>query len=75
MNIDTTEAGGGSYPEPPEPKEKWYTFVCDCSLKAHISVWAKNLEEAENRIKSVNYDDYSYENLTVDDILSYEIEG
>ena len=74
MDIDTTEAGGGSYPEPPEPTGKYYTFTCMCNTKARISVWAENLEEAEDFIKSGNYDECEHDDLGVDDILSYEID-
>lgn len=76
MDLDTTQAGGRSYPEPPEDKSKCYTFICECSTKARISVWAENLEEAENRIKFGYYDACEQvNNLEVEDILSYEIES
>lgn len=72
--IDTMEAGGGSYPNPPEPKLNYYTFTCDCIVKARISISAENLEQAEEYIKNGDYEECEYDEPVIEEILSYEIE-
>lgn len=72
--IDTTEAGGGSYPEPPEPKEKCYTFRCDCSVIGEISIYADNLEKAEDMLKAGEWNDGDFYEYKIEDILSYKLE-
>lgn len=72
--IDTTEAGAGSYPEPPEPIEKCYTFNCDISCKGNISVYAESFEEAEDLLKSGEYGEEEYYAFNIEDINSYNIE-
>ena len=55
--IDTTEIGGGSYPEPPEPKEKCYQFEFNATISGYGYVYAESFEQAEEKINSGDYDD------------------
>lgn len=57
MDIDTREAGAGSYPEPPEPKEKCYQFDFNASIKGYGYVYADDKEQAIELINSNDYDD------------------
>ena len=49
--IDTTEAGGGSYPTPPETEEKLYAFTLECSATVERTIWAKNYDDALKQIE------------------------
>ncbi|MCQ2978255.1 MAG: hypothetical protein MJ245_00460 [Clostridia bacterium] len=71
--IDTTEAGGGSYPEPPEPKEKCYKFEFNASISGYGYVTAKNKEEAERFIFARAEDDIAdtYD-MQIEEITSIE---
>lgn len=67
--IDTVEAGAGSYPEPPENKEKCYRFKCLCEVE--IDCWGKDVEDAK---KCCNLTDYSDLNITsIEDIVDWEV--
>ena len=55
--VETIEAGAGSYPEPPETKEKCYQFDFDASIKGYGIVYAKDEREAKEFAESGNYDD------------------
>lgn len=57
MEIDTIEAGAGSYPEPPEPKEKCYKFEFNATISGYGYVYAENQEEAKELIDNGEYDD------------------
>ena len=60
--IDTRGLGAGSYPEPPEPKEKCYRFEFNATTKGYAYVYAENLERAEELIDSGEYEvDYTYD--------------
>ena len=55
--IDTTEAGGGSYPEPLEQEEKCYQFDFKASTNGYGIVYAKNEDDAKNLILNNEYED------------------
>ena len=70
--IDTTEIGGGSYPEPPEPKEKCYWFKFNATTKGAGYVYAENYERAEELINSGEYEvDYTYD-MEIEEITKFE---
>lgn len=60
--------------DPPISKEKCYIFTCECLCEARFSVWAKNLEEAEDRLKAYDRELEEVYDIEVDEIISYEIE-
>lgn len=55
--LDTTEAGGGSYPEAPEPKEKCYQFDFIATIKGYGIVYAESETEAKEKIDNNDYDE------------------
>lgn len=57
MTIDTKGLGAGSYPEPPEPKEKCYKFEFDASIKGYGLVYAETEAEARELIATKDYDE------------------
>ena len=57
MDIETRGLGAGSYPEPPESKEKCYQFEFNATERGYGYVYAKNATEAEEKIKNGEYDD------------------
>ena len=72
--IITTDLGAGSYPEPPESKEKCYIFNCDISCKAKVIVWAESEEEARNHVNANNYDEIEYYDYGIEQVNDCEIE-
>lgn len=70
--IDTTEIGAGSYPEPPEPKEKCYWFKFIATSKGVGYVYAESYEQAEELINSGEYEvDYTYD-MNIEEITTIE---
>ena len=68
--IDTTEAGGGSYPSPDEPEKlKLYRFKCLCEVD--VDVWSHDLSLAKACCTFTDCDDYELKK--VEEILDYEI--
>lgn len=55
--IDTTEIGAGSYPEPPEPKDKCYQFDFTATIRGYGYVYAENVDRAKELINNNDYDD------------------
>ena len=75
--IDTTEAGAGSYPEPPNSKAKVYYFECEIATRCNISVQAENIDEATEYLRRKEYDDFdllSHDYDEIIDIIDYEVE-
>lgn len=73
--IDTTEAGAGSYPEPPEPKNKTFIITCSCSTKTNFGVDAENYEQAKEKLFNSEYDYIEFESFTIEDVEDYQIDG
>lgn len=77
--FDTTEAGGGSYPEPLKTGVNEYTFTFNCYCKATTSVQAKSYEEAEEILREtflLGHDyDIDFKELDVEDIIECEVES
>ena len=48
--IDTTEAGGGSYPSPDE-EERCFVFDFEASTRGYGIVYARTQEEAEAKVR------------------------
>lgn len=55
--IDTTELGAGSYPEPPEPKEKLYRFEFVGLVEGIGYVYAEDEYSASLKAEQKDYDD------------------
>lgn len=55
--METKGLGAGSYPDAPENKEKCFAFEFVASEGGFGIVYAKNCEEAMEKIKSNDYDD------------------
>ena len=55
--IDTTEIGGGSYPEPPEPKEKCYQFEFNATVSGYGYVYAEDGFSASLKAEQGDYDE------------------
>lgn len=55
--VDTREAGGGSYPEPPESKLKCYKFNFDAEISGYGIIYAEDEEQAKELILKQEYDD------------------
>ena len=71
--IDTTEIGGGSYPSPPEPKEKCYQFEFNATISGYGYVYAEDVEQAEELINSGEYDDIvDTWNMEIEEITKIE---
>lgn len=61
--------GAGSYPTPPELKEKCYRFKCLCEVE--IDCWGKDKEDAE---QYCNLQDYADLRVTaIEDIVDWSI--
>ena len=70
--IDTEEYYGGTYYEPPEPKEKCYYFKFNATTKGYGYVYAENVERAEELIDSGQYEvDYTYD-MEIEEITKIE---
>ena len=55
--IDTTELGAGSYPEPPEPKEKLYKFEFVGLVEGYGYVYAEDEFSASLKAEQNDYDE------------------
>lgn len=55
--METRGLGAGSYPDAPENEEKCFEFKFVASECGFGIVYAKNYEEAIEKIKSNDYDD------------------
>ena len=55
--IDTTEAGGGSYPSPEEEKLKCYQFAFNATISGYGIVYAEDEQKALIEAQQGNYDD------------------
>ena len=55
--IDTRGLGAGSYPEPPESKEKCYQFEFNATISGYGYVYAESVEQAEEKINNGDYDE------------------
>lgn len=75
LDIETKGLGAGSYPEPPEPKEKCYVITCSCSAKGEFVVYAKDYEEAKEMLKNSEYEEFELREFQIEDINGYEIDG
>lgn len=60
------------YPEPSEPKEKYYTLTCTCNCECEISIWAESQEDAERQVSNGDYDDITILNHDVEYIGDVE---
>lgn len=60
------------YPEPSEPKEKYYTCKCECICEAEIGIWAENQQQAEKFIERGDHDEFELLTHKVDYIISCE---
>ena len=70
--IDTKGLGAGSYPEPPESKEKCYYFKFNATTKGCGYVYAENYEQAEELIDSGQFEvDYTYD-MEIEEITKIE---
>lgn len=65
--IDTTELGAGSYPEPPEPKEKLYRFEFRGLAEGYGYVYAEDEYSASLKAEQQDYD-------SIEDVQLIEIE-
>ena len=73
--METMGLGAGSYPEPPEPKEKCYMLTCECSQTVEFTIWAKDYSEAEIRVMCGDYDvKNEISDLKIEEILNYEVD-
>lgn len=72
--IDTTEAGGGSYPSPDE-EERCFVFDFEASTRGYGIVYARTQEEAEAKVREGDYDDIieTY-GLQIEDVTKIEEE-
>lgn len=61
--IDTSELGGGSYPEPPEPKEKLYKFEFIGVVEGTGYVYAEDDLSAFLKAEQYDYDEIDSMNL------------
>ncbi len=66
--IETKGLGAGSYPSPPEPKEKVFEVTVEGSFKGKIIVYTKDFCEASFKIQQKDYDEDEFS------LLDYEIE-
>ena len=55
--IDTTEAGGGSYPSPEEEKMKCYQFEFNATISGYGIVYAEDEYSASLKAEQGDYDD------------------
>lgn len=53
--FETTLLGAGTYPEPPEPKEKCYQFDFNATISIYGSVYAESEEEVKEMIEKGKY--------------------
>lgn len=61
--------GAGSYPAPPEDKEKCYRFKCLCEVE--IDCWGKNKEDAE---QYCNLQDCSSAEIkSIEDVVDWSV--
>ncbi len=60
--------------EPPESKEKCYVFSCSCSAEGRFVVYAETPEEAEERLKNSEYEEFELSKFEIEDITGYEID-
>jgi hypothetical protein len=65
--MDTTELGAGSYPEPPEPKEKLYKFEFRGLAEGYGYVYAEDEFSASLKASQQDYD-------SIEDIQLIEVE-
>lgn len=65
--IDTTELGAGSYPEPPEPKDKLYRFEFRGLAEGYGYVYAEDEYSASLKAEQQDYD-------SIEDVQLIEIE-
>ena len=72
--IDTTEAGGGSYPTPPETEEKLYAFTLECSATVERTIWAKNYDDALKQIEDEDYEDEAIISMNIEEIIESKVE-
>lgn len=74
--METKEYYGGTYPEPPESKEKQYLVQVKCSCLGHFFVYAKNEEEAKKKIENIGLEecnDRFFSNYEIEDIVKWEV--
>lgn len=55
--IDTTEAGGGSYPSPEEEKMKCYQFAFNATISGYGIVYAEDELSASLKAEQGDYED------------------
>lgn len=73
--IDTTEAGGGSYPEPPIPRLKCYQFEFNATVRGYGLVYAETQDEAVDLIMKDKYDEIMDTwGMEIEEITSIEVE-
>ena len=73
--IDTREIGGGSYPEPQEPKYKCYKFEFNAKTTGYGIVYAKDRDDAMEKLSNGEYDDIiDIYDTEVEEITSLEEE-
>ena len=68
MEIETLGLGAGSYPEPPEPKEKLYTIKVKMYVESSVEVYAESTEQALEEVNNLCECDL------FDEISEYEID-
>lgn len=82
-SIETIGLGAGSYPSP-KITEQCYTFECECSCKANLSIYANSQIEAEEYLRSIRLDpvrartpDYDLEldYFYIEDITGMKVEN
>ena len=56
-DIETKGLGAGSYPEPPEPKEKCYQFEFNATISGYGIVYAEDEFSALLKAERGDYDD------------------
>lgn len=72
--IDTTEAGGGSYPSP-EEKMKCYQFEFNATISGYGIVYAEDEQKALIEAQQGNYDDIlDTLNMNIEEITKIEEE-
>lgn len=71
--METRGLGAGSYPEPPESKEKEFHFDFVASIGGYGVVYAKNEEEARKLASNNEYDDIiDTWGLTVEEVIKIQ---
>lgn len=56
-DIETKGLGAGSYPEPPEPKEKCYQFEFNAKISGYGTVYAEDEFSASLKAGQGDYDE------------------